>query len=117
MSELKRIELTVKSEEDLKGKYGDWEIVEIDTENEGTRYYAGRFEDGYGKLKLRSFYESRSGLRLGTNIEDWKNCHLGTLDTLKDIELYGDDEWITYVILRKNNELIYAEVTDGKVFK
>lgn len=116
MEKFKRIEMKVRSEKELRQQYGDWEIIEIDTQSYGAKHYYGRFLDGNNKWKLRIMDESNTGLHLNTSIQDWEQNCLGTINTLKEVTWYRG-EFVTYIILRKCDTIIYAEVTNGKKIK
>ena len=117
MEELKRIEMEVKSEDDLKEKYGDWEIIAIWMRSSAARHYYKRFRNEDGKLKVTCSHESSTGRHYESNTYDWEDNYLGTLNTLKEVRKFYCDNWITYVALRKGNTIIQADVTDGKIFR
>ena len=117
MEELKRIEMEVKSEDDLKEKYGDWEIIAIWMRSSAARHYYKRCKDDNGNFKVTCSHESVTGRHYESNTYDWEKYFLGTLNTLSDVRKFPSDNWITYVALRKGNTIIQADVTDGKIFR
>ena len=116
MEELKRIEMTVRSEDELK-KYGDWEIIGIWMRSSAARHSYKRFEDENGELKVRCSHESSTGRYYESNTYDWEDGYLGTLNTLKEVRKFYCDNWITYVAMRKDSTIIHATITDGKIFR
>ena len=117
MEELERIELTVESEDELKEKYGDWDIIGIDLESSSARHSYSRFRNKDGKLMVRCSHESASGNGYESNVYEWKDGYLGTLNTMLNIIFYYCDNWVKRVVLRKDNTIIHTTVTDGKIFR
>ena len=117
MEELKRIEMEVKSEDELKEKYGNWEIIAIWMRSSAARHYYKRFRNDAGKLKVTCSHESATGRNYESNTYDWEEGYLGTLNTLKEVRKFPSDNWITYVAMRNGNTIIHADITDGKIFR
>ena len=117
MEELKRIEIIVESENELKGQYGDWDIIGIDLESSSARHSYSRFRNKDGKLMVRCSHESATGRNYESNVYEWKDGYLGTLNTMSEIKFYYCDNWVKRIVLRKGDTIIHATVTDGKIFR
>ena len=118
MEALKRIEMVLKNEDELKEKYRDWEIVGIDMRSNAARHSYRRFRDKEtNSFLVTCSHESISGNSWESNTYDWKENFLGTLNTIEDMNIFPSDNWITYVAVRRDNTIIHAEITDGKIFK
>lgn len=81
------------------------------------RHYYKRFRNNAGKLKVTCSHESSTGRHYESNTYDWEEGFLGTLNTIKDVRKFPSENWLTYIALRKENVIIHADITDGKIFR
>ena len=118
MEALKRIEMVVENESELKAAYGDWEIVGIDMRGATARHSYRRFKDKEtGGFLVTCSHESISGHSWESNTYEWEKGFLGTLNTIEEIGKFPSDNWITYVAVRYDDTIVHVEVTDGKIFR
>lgn len=116
MKELKRIEMTVESEDMLKEQYGNWDIISIDMRGSAARHSYRRYKDKNGNLKVTCSHESATGRHYESNTYDWEEGFLGTLNTIQEVRRFPSDNWLTYIAMRKGDTIIHADISDGKIF-
>lgn len=119
---MERIEkqMTVKSEDDLRGKYNDWRIIDIETEGSSSRHGFTRYMDEKtGKRMVRIYHESTTGRHWECNHYPADECDLGLLKDLEKNPLYYCDQWVKEITLLNPEETIQIEVkvTHGRYFK
>ena len=119
---LERIEkkMTVRSENDLREKYNEWRIIDIETRGSSSSHgYRRYLDEQKEKRMVRIYHESANGRHWESFHVPAEKCDLGLLRDLSTNPLYYCDQWITEITLLNPEETIQleVEVTNGRYFK